>query len=975
MAENDPFASIYDTADSETEVLGDETLSVRQERGRGRMPAASVERETQEDDPFTSIYEDQGDSQLERLSEGVQTGVGATIEAIPATAGALGGAKIGATLGSFFGPGGTIVGGGLGTLTGLLLSGGAGRELREYLAERGIGSTEVETPEQRFFESFGFTLGSAFTLQGVARSSFRYGDSRVGKFVNEILDSIKKNPGTSAAAEAISGASAASAAAYASTQTEDELNIALAEIAGGVAAPGRWWLISTKYALDHLKSLSGVLPGAAGSAGVENRTAKVLQDLLERYRENPETLLQALRDTDLVGPVAAKADSPALAILQNTLREMNIKGRTEFGLEIDKQTQAGFDSMLIVVDRLRQLGDPASLKAASDLQQKVFGEMLDRQLEVARKEARLTAARLGDTSGATRSEVSQKTTQIASRALELAREQESRLWSLVDGSVDMNDYVDNMAESIIQMKVRHTAWEEGVKLDPVVEKFLSNIKKRQDLLDAGEDIPDVLNFNADRFKRLRSHLLSLARSEAAEGGNAELSKVYFTLADDMSELMNMAYAGDPAYDLARGFSRELNDTYTRTFVGTITAKTRSGELKTPPELALRQGLATGMEASNLKFNQLQEATRFLENRLVGASQREAADLTIEMVSAQTHFLRLLATESIVDGVANPDKLKTFLRQHKELFNNPVFSEIKKQIQAAARSQKKAEEFVANIKELKLKKQQQKFAAFSGTEDASLVVGRAINGDTPKADLQSLARVARRSADTKQGMASAVLFAARDKAVRANGTLDVVAFRKYLFDPIGDQKQSVAEILFSEGIFDSDTMNELRKMIEQAAQLTAAKNQGRRLTEQEIQEQNLFMNGLSRITGATLAGVVPEAMGVPTTSAAALVRGNIGASTGQRVFEQLPMSKVQNLLMAALLDKELMSRLLATSPDPAEQVRAVRNAYVYAITAGYLALDEDINLPEGEDLQSQAGQLGLGRGRMPEGMSEPALMEE
>ena len=143
------------------------------------------------------------------------------------------------------------------------------------------------------------------------------------------------------------------------------------------------------------------------------------------------------------------------------------------------------------------------------------------------------------------------------------------------------------------------------------------------------------------MRKLRSELLALARAASRDPDQAGMERIYSDLAEATMDDMDAAFkaAGDRAYDEARQFTREMNDTFTRSFVGRATGTGKYGD-RVAPEVLLQKALSTGRQAGSLRLQELAEATRFL-------NQRGFADDSAyrTMMGAQDQVLRIAAAES------------------------------------------------------------------------------------------------------------------------------------------------------------------------------------------------------------------------------------------------------------------------------------------------------------------------------------------
>lgn len=172
--------------------------------------------------------------------------------------------------------------------------------------------------------------------------------------------------------------------------------------------------------------------------------------------------------------------------------------------------------------------------------------------------------------------------------------------------------------------------------------------------------------NAAEMRKLRSELLTMARAAARDPDQAGMERVYSDLAEATLDDMDASFrvAGDRAYDEARTFTREMNDVFTRSFVGRATGTGKYGD-RIAPELLLQKAMASGKQAGDLQLRELEEATRFLPQR--GFSDDSAYRT---MLGAQDQILRIAAADAIdpATGVAKPEKVAKFVKDNAELMH-------------------------------------------------------------------------------------------------------------------------------------------------------------------------------------------------------------------------------------------------------------------------------------------------------------------
>jgi type II secretory pathway component PulJ len=162
--------------------------------------------------------------------------------------------------------------------------------------------------------------------------------------------------------------------------------------------------------------------------------------------------------------------------------------------------------------------------------------------------------------------------------------------------------------------------------------------------------------------RYRSKMLKLAKQKAAQPNEAESAYHAAKLAEAALKDLEAMGVEDLSYDLARAFSRTLNDRFTRTIVGNVLGTRATGETKIFPEL-VTQKLFTGENTQvSLNIRQTEQAIKFLAER-DPEQYAGIVDEALTTVRQQEDAFIRLSLNQIVDagtGQVSSQKLNTFL---------------------------------------------------------------------------------------------------------------------------------------------------------------------------------------------------------------------------------------------------------------------------------------------------------------------------
>ena len=932
MADNNPFSGVASPID-ETETFP--------------MSEKPVTENPFEDVASPVAEEDQGDNNLSSIDKFTQGLTGGLMEFAPVVpsiiAGAKGGAAIGA-LGGIFAPVTVPLGAAVGGIGSGYAASRAGTVLREQAAkienpfsEGKLTTLKSEGAEQLAGEVLGGSIVGGAGLVGMAKTGLRFGNSRIGRFTNRIMDSAKNTPGTFLAAETAGGLGAAAGAYSAATAfPDDKLAAFLAEAAGGFLSPTRLLASPIMFLRDKLSAVGRVvLPGKAGEVAAQNKAASIIGELLSEYGEDPIALREALKLADIqkiTGPTttAGITESKAIADLQERLIQLN-KG---LGPQVRETITANIENMSTILKTLTDTGDPELIRTAAQARQRMFDGLLQARLDDAEKKARDAALVLKADTPENRSDVSKRAVQIAQEALSDSRSVERDLWSAVERDIPLNGQDEIIADTVFRLKSDRLL--RGDNLDSSIEAFLSDVRQKQNLIKNGEAVPENLLFNSNELLKLKTKTLELSRQASAEGNFAK-ANIYNTIADDVMDSLDGLYQGDSAYDNARAFSRALNDTFTRTFAGRVSANDKSGASRIAPEVALRQALASGNEASAMKFQQLSEATRFLETQDI-VSIEQSSDLAAQMMDAQEDFLSIIISE-VVDpetGVASVSRLKTLMKNHSELFER--FSDVGTKAKNAIKSQDALKELTQSQNQTKTALKQTAFAKILGVDNPSDAVKKAVNSDKPITELKRLAKFGARTNESKQGLASAAITYALNSAFKKDGSIDFVKFQQTLDGGIGDSGESVLSILKSQNIIDDNVIKTIDDVLNAAKSLSKSQA-GAAAIIPSLENANMLVNLIARIGGSTLATGVPRAVGLPSSNAS-IIQAQAGSQFGKKLLERVPAAKVMSILSEAMVNPELMKMLLEKPESTQKNIKLLKQLHSYLLVSGYLALEDE-----------------------------------
>lgn len=866
------------------------------------------------EDPFAN-FEPAEPSFEDKALAFAQSASGAAVETTPMIGGAILGGQLGTPSGPFGVAGGAILGGAAGFF--------AGQLSREALARlplpSGKGKVVVRNvdelpPDLRPFGFAGEVIGSGVGFAGapLALAGTRLPPSRVGNFLNRILETAGRSPGTFAAVEASGLTGGALGAGVAETFRPGEAPTRVAaEIAGGFMNPTRLLAATQRATMDVFGRVSQSLSAGAR----ETKAGQVLRGLAEEAGEDPDAIVELLRQSGIPGvevTAAQKTGSPALITLESKLRQRSAK----FGADAAKMADDALATIKNMMVVLRGTGDPQAFAAAADLRGQYFRTLLASRVQEAEEAAMLAAEKLIKDSPSDRARLGRVAQEAIANALADARRAESELWDAIPKDTPAN--ADNIVEAVNDIRNRLLPEQ---SLPPIVEGFVSRVTKK------GVNEPQT---NVNELLLLRSNALEEAREMSAAGkfrAASQLGAVAEAALEDLSALPLGKTVDD-----ARAFSRELHDTFTRTFAGQASRTARTGANRIPPELLLRRTLSGGGEATALRMQEMRDATEFMIKR--GLDTPEAAQGFEVMLDVQSRILRLAAAESInpSTGNVNSGRLSRFLRDNEELLNR--FPEVKTDINRALQSTDNLQRVqVFSQRGIRAIEQRAAFARAAKFENPIDAVNSAINGREPVRDLLGMVKLAKRAGfEAEEGLKAAVW----DHVFRKAGDdFSFPKLKKALLDPIRPDQPSVADLMQRAGIMTQKDLNQAKRLLDTAENISNAVQRGTSVDDL-IAEPDAMLDLVLRIAGAKLGAASLSG----TASGATLVAAGAGSRFLRSTFDRIPRARVGAVLVEAAKDPEFAALLMKKTKTQGQKITLGRQIHAYILQAGLTSDDED-----------------------------------
>ncbi len=873
----------------------------------------------------------------EAVSAFGRVGTGTVIKTGAIGAGMIMGAQIGALGGPaapFTVPLGAAVGAGAGFLF--------GERASEMLEGPGITADIKDLPENvRPFGVAGEVIGGSIPFAAgpliAARAGARLPASKVGSFINKIIDQAAKTPGTFASIEGGAAAGAAVAGATAEAFRPGEIGTRVgAEIAGGFLNPVRLLTIAGKGAFDSARAAFQSM----STAGRETRAAKVLQEILEEAGEDPGALAILLRESGIPGttPTAAqKTGSPALASLEAKLRQTSAK----FGADAQRQAEDSLSIIENMVVALRGTGDPAAVVEAAKLRQRFFSVLIANRVDEAEQAARTAAKRITQDTPAARAELGKQARAALDGAMDDARAAESELWGRI--AKEEGATADNILARVDDLRAERLPEE---SLPGIVEGFVRRMRGEPEPSGLPDEVMEMIKAafgprvapvagqtdniptNVGELLRFRSRMLALAR-EANSKSEFSDARAFGQLAE--AALDDLVTTNVPGIDEAREFSFALHDTFTRTFGGQARATTRQGGARIPPELLMNRALGAGREAGDLRLSEMERATRFIVERGLGGP--EAVQNLDVMLNAQERILRLAAADAInpETGRISSQNLAKFVRDNESLLDR--FPTTRRELNRAIESEARARQIVGRMNHAeRVISRDAAFAKAAKIENPIDAVRKAITGDNPVRELTALAKLASRG-EAKEGFRAAVFDYATRVSTDASGNFSFQKLHNAVLAPVRPGQPTVMSVLQKNGIDTPAESGRLMRLLDEADKIESALRTGVGIDEIMSNPDAMFDLVLS-VAGARAGAKLGGA-----TAGGSIQAAGRGVGFARKVFEKVPLARTKDILIEAAKDPRLMASLLQKPTSVTQGISLARQIHAYMLQAGLMAVTE------------------------------------
>ena len=669
----------------------------------------------------------------------------------------------------------------------------------------------------------------------------------------------------------------------------------------------------------------------------------------------------------------AKSGSPALLAIEASLEQLG----SALGKDRTAGSEAAIKALRNVILAMSQTGDQAALQQAADLAEGVFSAQLNNSLTQATENVLAAYQRVGGSrivrgNPETNVQLSETLYDVVQNQMRLARDRERTLWKNVPNIIAATPE-DAAAEApaFIREWNTLTGGTEEVAAEikaalPRINQFVRR-KSRELGLTASDaaadgadgaagDAGDLGTLTTRELTDMRSMALDLGRQFEASGQRNN-ARVAYSMADAMlDDLQNARAEGDDwrvAYDMARAYSRSLNDTFTRAFAGTAMATQRTGAERIAPELLASRLLQGGNDPTYLRVLQINEIGDFAAREgLEGAEQTIG---TLRGVTEQILRNARAAAFNPETGQVNPDALARWVDQNKDLLD--AFPALRTDLLDAqkanvllratgAANQRTQAEMMSQLSFYDLMNPvvAENGRRMFGTESPTTAIARALSrgNKTPIRSLNNLLKVVEDAPPDLQpqamtGLKSSILEWAATKAGGSmSGTFSPSTLYDSMFKPLpGSQNRiSLTEWMLENNVISEMEVKNLRTYLNEMVKYEASQSAGR--MDELVERAGPILDFYLSITGSAIGTRAQALVTGGNAGPGSLIAAGRGAETMRKLFSEIPAALQTDVMSELMRNPEMLAAMMRRPRNERESMQLAQRMQQLLVDGGFIA---------------------------------------
>jgi hypothetical protein len=658
-----------------------------------------------------------------------------------------------------------------------------------------------------------------------------------------------------------------------------------------------------------------------------------------------------------------------------------------------------------LIEALQNVGSPAALRAAAEMQAQTYDNMVLGRIGIAERNAANAVSRISTDTPANRLLIGDTIKRSVNQALDEARDYEKSLWraafqqstrvrkgeivpktlvpkKMLTTFLDMASNMTPERYSSLPTELRSIMGRLGINETAIASyqrgmrtpEYLETGKVPEEFLigglrpgRGGKTIYEPLGNKTpvDELIRIRGDLLGWARDSASSTGQRSPSdaRMFGMLAESI--LDDFSQLNTKAYDRARQFSRSLNDNFTRSYARDVTAVTKAGAERIPPEILVSRMFGRDSDLTFARMEQIEDAVGLFGRQYDALTQQLAQLRSIKAPSSQIAIVRQqlkdmepLAKASKERVISVTDAMERVLRMAMTdpTIVNPQTGRVNQAALAnwMARNQNTLDKFGSLKNDLtnaldaetafaalkdpnsaaarQLRNQEAFASVLVGGEKPTAAVSDILASRTPVAGVRQLIEVVNRAGPNRQsaldGLKSSILEWAYTKAGGTGNQFSVKAFDDNLFRPLAPGQPSIINVLRTQGLMTADEVKNLRRLLIPMRRIQEAR--GNRAFLENVLAGGSPLDAFAVRFIALHLGSNAIPSGPGSLAAASAV-----SSTAQQLFNQMPRLNALAALKEAAADPKIMAALLRKGRTDEENLAFLREVRDRFSAAGIL----------------------------------------
>ena len=481
-------------------------------------------------------------------------------------------------------------------------------------------------------------------------------------------------------------------------------------------------------------------------------------------------------------------------------------------------------------------------------------------------------------------------------------------------------------------------------LDAEAELLIASEKARLETMQAAQDAisgqPGMGTLTVTEVQDMRSTALNIGR-QALAAGDMQTARMAHAFADDLlADLESFPEGASAAYDMARAYSRGLNDTFTRAFAGDILSMDRKGGSRIAPELLHNRLFTGGDDATYLRVEQMNKVGQFAVDQGLASGEQAKAS-----IYGGLEGLLRNARREVMDpetGEINPDKLSRWIASNTGTPDEPklldFFPNVREDLQDAVTANNLLNTTLLNNKKAvqDLRGQVTFMDLLPDTpgavENPALVIARVMSKSSkaPMKSLNNLNRIINVAPDdmkdlARQGLRSGILEWAMTHSGGSAGSFSPRVAYEGLFEKIpgANSNVSITDWAIQNNVMTEKQVEKIKTVLTTMVKMeaSAAKNVD---FDNFLADTGPMIDFYLRVAGSNMGQRVSGMMGSGSNE---LIAAGAGSKALRRVygrvFKEIPAALKGKVIVELFEDPQLLADMLEKPRNDAEALNLAK----------------------------------------------------